>query len=61
MLSQYIILITVSFILILSVWERAQSIELFAVSLIMLFLGILAIHLRTQRARPKELLKQRRQ
>jgi hypothetical protein len=49
-LSQYVILFLVSFIIILGVWERAQSVELFIVSLIMLFLGILAIHRRTQRA-----------
>jgi hypothetical protein len=49
-LSQYVILIIVSFIIIVGVWERAQSIELFIISLIMLFLGILAIHRRTRRA-----------
>jgi hypothetical protein len=49
-LSRYVILLTVSFIIIVGIWERAQSIELFILSLIMLFLGILVTHRRVQRA-----------
>lgn len=49
-MRQYIILIIVSFVILVGLWDRTQSLELFLMALTMLVVGVVATHFRTQRA-----------